>query len=60
MSYALLQNDLSVPPLDSLKRAFRAVKFLTELDAHTLGADAFGILVKGLSAENAALLGPGA
>ena len=56
MSFALLQNDLSIPPLDKLKRAFRAVKFLTELDAHTLGEDAFGILVKNLSAEHAALL----
>ena len=56
MPYAILQTDLTPPSLDQLKRAFRAVKFLTEVDAYTLGNDAFGILVKNLEAEPAAAL----
>ena len=56
MPYAILQTDLTPPSLDQLKRAFRTVKFLTEVDAHTLGNDAFGILVKNLDADRAAAL----
>ena len=56
MTYAVLQTELAIPPVEKLKRAFRSVKFLTELDAHTLANDAFGILVKRLSFEQASAL----
>ena len=53
MPYALLQTDLTVPPVEKLKQAFRASRILTELDAFTVAADAFGILVKNLPVEKA-------
>jgi len=56
MPYAILQTDLTPSSLDQLKRAFRTVKFLTEVDAYTLGSDAFGIIVKNLEADRAAAL----
>lgn len=56
MPFAILQRDLTPPTLDQLKRAFRATNFLTEVDAHTLGSDAFGILVNNLTPENASML----
>lgn len=56
MPYAILQTDLTPPALDQLKQAFRSVDFLTDVDAHTLGSDAFGILVKNLTADHAASL----
>ena len=36
MPYALLQTDLTVPPVEKLKQAFRASRILTELDAFTV------------------------
>lgn len=56
MPYSILQKDLTIPPVEALKRAFRTVKFLTEVDAYTLANDAYGILVKRLSRENAVAL----
>ncbi|MBI5385305.1 MAG: hypothetical protein HZA90_11545 [Verrucomicrobia bacterium] len=56
MPFALLQVDLNPPDIERLKRAFRSVDFLTELDAHTLADDGFGILVKNLAPEDAAAL----
>ena len=56
MLYAVLQTDLSPPPVDLLRRAFRSVPFLTDLDAHTLSQDGYGILIRRLSQENAASL----
>ena len=53
MPYALLQTDLTVPPVEKLKQAFRNSRILTELDAFTVAADAFGILVKNLTVEKA-------
>lgn len=49
MQYALLQTSLEIPPVEKLKRAFRNSGILTEYDAHTVAADAYGILVKDLS-----------
>jgi len=56
MPCALLQKDLSIPPVEQLKRAFRQVPFLTDIDAHTLAQDAYGILVKNLAPADAAKL----
>jgi hypothetical protein len=56
MRYALLQTDLNPPSLDQLRRAFRFVPGLTPYDANILGNDAFGILVKDFSAEQAGAL----
>lgn len=56
MSYAIVQTTLIPPSVEQLQRAFRAVKFLTAVDAHILAKDAFGILVKDLTPENAAAL----
>ncbi len=41
-----MQKDLSIPPVEALKRAFRSVKCLTQYDAVILANDAYGILVK--------------
>lgn len=56
MRYVLLQKALEVPAIEKLKTAFRGSGVLTEADAHVLGRDAFGILVKNLTAEKASLL----
>jgi hypothetical protein len=56
MRYAVLQTTLDLPQVATLQRAFRGVKFLTPMDAHTLGRDAYGILVKNLTVEQAAAL----
>ena len=55
-SFAILQRSLEVPDVEKLKRAFRSVTCLAESDAHTLAEDAFGILVKNLSANDAMTL----
>lgn len=49
-------KTLDPPDTDKLARAFRAVPSLTDTDALTLAKDAFGILVDGLSAEEAVIL----
>jgi hypothetical protein len=56
MRYAVLQTDLNPPDLELLRRAFRSVPGLTPYDASILGNDAFGILVKNFSAEQATAL----
>lgn len=56
MTYAIVQSTLDVPDIERLKRAFRAVPTLTDLDAHILANDAFGILVKRKSLEHARVL----
>jgi hypothetical protein len=47
---------LEIPPVDGLRRAFESVRLLTAADAPTLARDAFGILVRNLPAEDAAVL----
>jgi hypothetical protein len=54
--FAVVQRSLEIPGVEKLKRAFRSVKCLTESDAHTLANDAFGILVKNLTAGDAMTL----
>src|SRR6185503_5743688 len=56
MRYAVLQTDLNPPAIDRLQRAFKSVPGLTAGDAFIIGRDAFGILVKDLSEEQAATL----
>jgi hypothetical protein len=54
--YALLQKILDIPPVDALRRAFTSVRCLVDSDAHSLGNDAYGILVKNLGVEDAMTL----
>ena len=56
MLYAVLQTDLDTPSIEQMARAFRAVPGLTPVDAHILGQDAFGILVKDYSEPQAGRL----
>lgn len=56
MNFAVLQTTLDIPPIDSLKRAFRQTTFLVPMDAFTIAKDGFGILVHRLSFENASCL----
>lgn len=56
MPCALIQQVPTPPPVEKLQRAFRAVRFLTANDAHTLARDGYGILVKNLTIEDATAL----
>ena len=56
MRYAVMQKSLEPPSVEQLQKAFRSVPGLTAADAHILGNDAFGILVKNFSDEDAATL----
>jgi hypothetical protein len=53
MAYAIMQKELTPLEVDRLKRAFRAVPSLCDLDAQTSANDAYGILLKGLEVEMA-------
>jgi len=54
--YAVMQTTMEVPPVDALRRAFRSVRSLVDSDADTLAQDAYGILVKTLSLDDATTL----
>jgi hypothetical protein len=56
MPYAVLQTDLTKPTIEQLQRAIRSVPGLTPADAHILGNDAFGILLKNASEQQAGTL----
>ncbi len=56
MPYAVLQKELDAPSAEQLRRAFRALPELTDGDGASMSRDAFGILVDGLSLENATIL----
>jgi hypothetical protein len=56
MPYAVLQTDLNPPGIEQMARAFRSVPGLTPADAHILGKDAFGILVKDFSEQQAGVM----
>lgn len=56
MPYAVLQTDLNTPTIEQMRRAFPSVPGLTATDAHILGNDAFGILVKDFSESQARAL----
>ncbi len=53
MRCAVLQTALEMPAIERLQRAFRHVPGFAPADAHILGADAFGVLVKDVSADQA-------
>jgi hypothetical protein len=57
MSCSLLQKSgLEPASIDRLKLAYRSVPGLTEMDAFTLGRDAFGILARAFDPERARAL----
>jgi hypothetical protein len=56
MPYAVLQTDLNPPSFELLRRVFPLVPGLTAGDAAILGKDAFGVLVKNFSEEQASAL----
>ena len=51
--YAVLQKDISRPVADQMRRAFRSFNNLTDADAIRLAANAQGILLRHLSADEA-------
>lgn len=53
MSYVILQKELVVPDVESLKRAFAVSPYLRDIDAQNATNDAYGILLRGLDAESA-------
>src|SRR5215207_5811461 len=64
MTFAVLQKTLDIPPVEKIEQALLSVIGFTRVDAHTFANDAYGILVKNISAEQAnafsqALLGRG-
>jgi len=56
MTYAIVQKELVVPELEQLKRAFSVSPLLTSLDAQTAANDAYGILLRGVEADQAKAL----
>jgi len=56
MKYAILQKELVVPEVERLKRAFSVWPEFRGIDAQTSANDAYGILLRGLEAGQAALL----
>jgi hypothetical protein len=56
MPYAVLQTDLNTPSVEQLQRAARFVAGLTPADGAILVRDAFGILVKDFSEQQAGAL----
>lgn len=56
MPFAVVQSDLTPPPVERLKRAFQHVRGLTAADAFILGSDAYGVLVKNFTADQAVAL----
>ena len=53
MNFAVLQKTLDIPPVEKIEQALLSVKGFTRVDAHTFANDAYGILVKNISAEQA-------
>ena len=51
--YAVLQRDASAPQAEQIRRAFRSFSHLTDADAVRLAANAQGILLRHLSADEA-------
>jgi hypothetical protein len=56
MTYAIVQQELIVPDVEQLKRAFSVSPDLTPLDAQTAANDAYGILLRGQEFEQAQAL----
>ena len=51
--YAILQRDAVAPTREQLRRAFQSLRRLTDSDAVYLAKDAFGVIVDGLSPQEA-------
>ena len=56
MTYALIQTDLTAPDIAQFKQAFRSLKKFTELDAAKAARQNYGVILKGLTGEDAATL----
>jgi hypothetical protein len=56
MSFAIVQTGLEKPAPEALERAFKVLRELVDIDAHTLSNDGYGILVSDLSHEHAMAL----
>jgi hypothetical protein len=56
MSYAIVQKELVVPDVERLARAFSVLADLTAIDAQNAANDAYGILWRGLTGEQAGAL----
>jgi hypothetical protein len=53
MNFAVLQKTLDIPPVEKIEQALVSIDGFTRIDAHTFANDAYGILVKNISAEQA-------
>lgn len=53
MTFAVLQKTLDIPPVEKIERALMSIKGFTRVDAHRFANDAYGILVKNISGEQA-------
>lgn len=53
MNFAVVQKTLDIPPVEKIEQALLTIKGFTRIDAHTFANDAFGILVKNISEEQA-------
>lgn len=56
MSFAIFQTGLDTPAPEGLARAFKVLRELVDIDAHTLSNDGYGVLTSGLSHEHAVAL----
>jgi hypothetical protein len=56
MSFAIFQTGLDRPAPEALERAFKVLRELVDIDAHTLSSDGYGVLVSDLSHEHAMAL----
>jgi hypothetical protein len=56
MTYAIVQQELVVPDVERLVRAFCTLPGLTAIDAQNAAHDAYGILIRGLNDEQAGAL----
>lgn len=53
VNYAVLQKTLDIPPVEKIEEALLSIEGFSRIDAHTFANDAYGILVKNISAEQA-------
>lgn len=56
MDYSIVQTTLEPLSVEALRRAFRVLPDLTDLDASSMARDAYGVLVDGLALEPASRL----
>lgn len=56
MQFAVMQTSLDKPDIEALRRAFGTLDYLTDMDAHIIANDAYGILLKNLAHSKALAL----